>query len=130
MTPEVGVFADNERLECVEGLRLNPPSWGSKSETVELMLGLLLNVDENNLLPLLLLLLLFLALWYLMAAMAQTSKASALSLSGVQIVVNTCKMYFNWSGQLWEESFKMRVLAASLSWVLKLFLLATPKLAL
>jgi hypothetical protein len=53
------------------------------------MLGLLLNVDENNLLPLLLLLLLFLALWYLMAAMAQTSKASALSLSGVRALVST-----------------------------------------
>ena len=80
----VGVLADKDRLECVDGLRLNPSSkWGSKSDTVELILGLLLNVELFLPPPLLLLFL------YLMAAMAHTSKASALSLSGVLALVST-----------------------------------------
>jgi hypothetical protein len=87
--PEVGVLADNDRLECVDGLRLKPPSWGSNNETVELMLGLRLNVDDDDDDEEDLLLLLFLALWYLMAAMAQTSKASALSRSGFFALVST-----------------------------------------
>jgi hypothetical protein len=53
------------------------------------MLGLRLNVDDDDDDENDLLLLLFLALWYLMAAMAQTSKASALSRSGFFALVST-----------------------------------------
>jgi hypothetical protein len=44
----VGVPADNERLEWVEGLLLKTPSEGvSKSDMVELMLGLRLKVEPD-----------------------------------------------------------------------------------
>lgn len=77
----VGVPADKERLEWVDGLLLKMPSEGvSNKDIVELMLGLRLNIDPD---------LMFLALWYLMAAIAQTSNASTLSFSGFLALVST-----------------------------------------
>lgn len=77
----VGVPADKDRLEWVDGLLLKTPSEGvSNNDMVELMLGLRLKVEPDFM---------FLALWYLIAAMAQTSNASTLSLSGVLALVST-----------------------------------------
>jgi hypothetical protein len=81
--PEVGVWVDSERLECIDGLRLKADPGSSKSDRLECMLGLRRNVDDLTAVLTLAL------LWRFMAARAHTSNASTLSRSGILALVST-----------------------------------------